>query len=54
MQTITLPNFVKDLEITNAIVCGRYSNYKVSVKSVLGNGVKHVRVESLKYDIPNN
>ena len=53
-QAFTLFNSVKDLGTVNSIVSDRYSAYKVPVKSVLGDKVKHIRVESFKDDISNN
>jgi transposase-like protein len=51
-QAFTLFNSVKDLGTVNSIVSDRYSAYKVPVKSVLGDKVKHIRVESFKDELP--
>ncbi|NLY42788.1 MAG: IS1/IS6 family transposase [Clostridiaceae bacterium] len=53
-QVFSLLNSVKSLGQPVAIVSDRYSAYKVPVKTVLGNNIKHIRVESFKDDISNN
>ena len=53
-QAFTLFNSVKKLGNPNAIVSDRYSAYKVPVKSVFGEHIKHIRVESFKDDVSNN
>ncbi|MDG2774573.1 IS6 family transposase [Vibrio parahaemolyticus] len=53
-QAFTIFNSVKNLGTVNSIVSDRYSAYKMPIKSVLGENVKHIRVESFKDDISNN
>jgi len=53
-QAFSLLNSVKSLGKPDAIVSDRYSAYKVPVKTVLGNSIKHIRVQSFKDDISNN
>jgi transposase-like protein len=53
-QSFTIFNSVKDLGTVNSIVSNRYSTYNVPIKSVLGEKVNHIRVESFRDDISNN
>ena len=53
-QAFTLFNSVKELGTINCLVSDRYAAYKQACKSVLGDDVKHIRVESFKDDISNN
>ena len=53
-QAFTLFNSVKGLGNINSLVSDRYAAYKQACKSVLGDDVKHIRVESFKDDISNN
>jgi len=53
-QAFTLFNSVKHLGTVNSLVSDRYAAYKQACRSVLGDDVKHIRVESFKDDISNN
>lgn len=53
-QAFTLFNSVKGLGTINSLVSDRYAAYKQACKSVLGDNVNHIRVESFKDDISNN
>jgi len=53
-QAFTLFNSVKGLGNINSLVSDRYAAYKQACRTVLGDDVKHIRVESFKDDISNN
>lgn len=53
-QAFTLFNSVRHLGTINSLVSDRYAAYKQACKSVLGDEVKHIRVQSFKDDISNN
>jgi len=52
-QAVSLLHEARKLGKPSAIVSDRYSAYKAPIKSLF-DGVKHIRVESFKDDIPNN
>ena len=53
-QAFALMNAVKGLGKVKSVVTDRYSAYQVPIKTILGDQVKHIRVESFKDDISNN
>lgn len=53
-QAFALMNTVKGLGKAKSVVTDRYSAYQVPIKTILGDQVKHIRVQSFKDDISNN